>query len=108
MSLQNTSLPALLMLAGGVIEALPFRQIHGSSETLGFRFGGLAYSPDVSDFPEESHEALRVEHERTRRQSMSGFGFRDYRGSSRRIRYARAQHTMRSAAIVIFFPRFQN
>ena len=43
--------------AGGAIEALPFRQIHGSGETLGFRFGGLAYSPDVSDFPEESLEA---------------------------------------------------
>ena len=45
--------------AGGTIEALPFRQIHGSGETLGFRFGGIAYSPDVSDFPEESLEALR-------------------------------------------------
>jgi phosphoribosyl 1,2-cyclic phosphate phosphodiesterase len=45
--------------AGGAIEALPFRQIHGSGETLGFRFGGLAYSPDVNDFPEESLEALR-------------------------------------------------
>ena len=44
--------------AGGAIEALPFRQIHGSGETLGFRFGGIAYSPDVSDFPEESLEAL--------------------------------------------------
>ena len=44
--------------AGGAIEALPFRQIHGSGESLGFRFGGLAYSPDVSDFPEESLEAL--------------------------------------------------
>jgi len=44
--------------AGGAIEALPFRQMHGSGETLGFRFGGLAYSPDVSDFPEESLKAL--------------------------------------------------
>ena len=44
--------------AGGAIEALPFRQIHGSGETLGFRFGGIAYSPDVSDFPEESLGAL--------------------------------------------------
>jgi phosphoribosyl 1,2-cyclic phosphate phosphodiesterase len=44
--------------AGGVIEALPFQQIHGSGETLGFRFGGIAYSPDVSDFPEASLEAL--------------------------------------------------
>ena len=45
--------------AGGAIEALPFRQMHGQGETLGFRFGGIAYSPDVSDFPEESLEALR-------------------------------------------------
>ncbi len=48
------------------------------------------------------------EHERTRRQSMSGFGLRDYRSSSWRIRYTRAQHTMRSAAVVVFDPRFQN
>jgi phosphoribosyl 1,2-cyclic phosphate phosphodiesterase len=40
--------------AGGVIEALPFLQRHGTGQTLGFRFGGIAYSPDVSDFPEES------------------------------------------------------
>ncbi|HEX6830398.1 MAG TPA: MBL fold metallo-hydrolase, partial [Methyloceanibacter sp.] len=39
---------------GGGIEALPFRQRHGSGETLGFRFGGIAYSPDISDLPEES------------------------------------------------------
>jgi len=45
--------------AGGVVEALPFRQIHGSGETLGFRFGGVAYSPDVSDFPQESFDALQ-------------------------------------------------
>jgi len=44
--------------AGGVIAALPFRQIHGGCESLGFRFGGVAYSPDVSDFPEGSLEAL--------------------------------------------------
>jgi phosphoribosyl 1,2-cyclic phosphate phosphodiesterase len=40
--------------AGGVVEALPFRQKHGRGETLGFRFGGIAYSPDVSDLPEAS------------------------------------------------------
>ena len=44
--------------AGGAIEALPFRQVHGSSTTLGFRFGGLAYSPDMNDLPEESLAAL--------------------------------------------------
>jgi phosphoribosyl 1,2-cyclic phosphate phosphodiesterase len=43
----------------GIIEALPFRQRHGSGETLGFRFGGIAYSPDVSDVPEESLEYLK-------------------------------------------------
>ena len=40
--------------AGGVIEAMPFLQKHGLSDSLGFRFNGIAYSPDVSDFPEES------------------------------------------------------
>jgi len=39
---------------GGAIDAVAFGQIHGRGETLGFRFGGLAYSPDVSDLPEES------------------------------------------------------
>lgn len=43
---------------GGPVEVLPFRQRHGSSDTLGFRFGKLAYSPDVSDFPEEALPAL--------------------------------------------------
>ncbi len=44
---------------GGVIDVLAFRQIHGRGETLGFRFGGLAYSPDVSDLPEDSLAHLR-------------------------------------------------
>jgi phosphoribosyl 1,2-cyclic phosphate phosphodiesterase len=44
---------------GGIVDALAFRQIHGRGETLGFRFGALAYSPDVSDLPEESLELLR-------------------------------------------------
>lgn len=46
--------PVGILGAGGPIETLPFRQRHGSGETLGFRFGGIAYSPDVSDFPEET------------------------------------------------------
>jgi len=40
--------------AGGVIQALPFVQRHGSVNSLGYRFNRLAYSPDVSDFPEMS------------------------------------------------------
>jgi phosphoribosyl 1,2-cyclic phosphate phosphodiesterase len=44
--------------AGGPIQVLPFRQAHGPGETLGFRFGKAAYSPDVSGIPEESVAAL--------------------------------------------------
>jgi len=43
---------------GGAIPILPFRQIHGDIQSLGFRFGGLAYSCDVSDLPTESIDAL--------------------------------------------------
>ena len=39
---------------GGTITVIPFRQSHGESDTLGFRIGGIAYSPDVKDLPEES------------------------------------------------------
>ena len=51
--------PVTIIGAGGPVTALPFRQIHGSGETLGFRFGGIAYSPDMSDLPEESLGALQ-------------------------------------------------
>lgn len=40
--------------AGGVIEALPIRQFHGDIESLAFRFGNVAYSPDVSALPLDS------------------------------------------------------
>ena len=38
--------------------ATPFRQIHGSIDSLGFRIGDVAYSSDISDLPEESFAAL--------------------------------------------------
>ena len=44
--------------AGGTIEALPFRMIHGDIDALGFRFERIAYAPDVSRMPEESMPAL--------------------------------------------------
>lgn len=44
--------------AGGVIEALPFLQDHGDITSLGFRVGGLAYSSDLVELPEESLPAL--------------------------------------------------
>lgn len=39
---------------GGAIEIMPFRQRHGGGTSIGYRFGGLAYSPDMSDLPPES------------------------------------------------------
>jgi phosphoribosyl 1,2-cyclic phosphate phosphodiesterase len=43
---------------GGAVEVLPFKLAHGNTSALGLRFGGLAYSPDVSGFPDESLQAL--------------------------------------------------
>ncbi|MBT5517505.1 MAG: MBL fold metallo-hydrolase [Rhodobiaceae bacterium] len=43
---------------GGGITATPFRQIHGSIDSLGFRIGDVAYSSDISDLPEESFADL--------------------------------------------------
>jgi phosphoribosyl 1,2-cyclic phosphate phosphodiesterase len=37
--------------AGGVIEAMPFDLDHGDISALGFRFGALAYTPDVKRIP---------------------------------------------------------
>ncbi len=36
---------------GGTLTFEPLPQIHGDIISLGFRIGGLAYCPDVSDFP---------------------------------------------------------
>ena len=43
---------------GGNIIATPFRQIHGSIDSLGFRIGDVAYSSDISELPEESFDAV--------------------------------------------------
>jgi phosphoribosyl 1,2-cyclic phosphate phosphodiesterase len=44
---------------GGALSALPFRLLHGDSDALGFRFGSLAYVPDVSRVPAESMRYFR-------------------------------------------------
>lgn len=44
--------------AGGAIPVLAFWQEHGPVRSLGFRFGGLAYSSDVSDLDESAFAAL--------------------------------------------------
>ncbi len=43
---------------GGPIATLPFLQYHGDIQSLGFRFGGLAYSSDLHDVPDASLDAL--------------------------------------------------
>ncbi len=37
---------------GGAVEAVPFELDHGDCKALGFRFGGIAYTPDVVGIPE--------------------------------------------------------
>jgi phosphoribosyl 1,2-cyclic phosphate phosphodiesterase len=39
---------------GGPIDAMPFRLEHGEIDALGFRFGDIAYTPDLNGIPEES------------------------------------------------------
>lgn len=43
---------------GGAISARAFELIHGGITALGFRIGDVAYTPDVSDVPDEALEAL--------------------------------------------------
>lgn len=44
---------------GGPIHWKPFRQTHGSIQSLGFRIGPVAYCSDVSDFPPDAQNAIR-------------------------------------------------
>ena len=43
---------------GGVLSAIPIPQVHGDIPSLGFRFGNIAYSPDISALPEASEPLL--------------------------------------------------
>ncbi len=43
---------------GGAIAALPFRLEHGEIDALGFRFGDIAYTPDLNAIPKESRDFL--------------------------------------------------
>ena len=44
---------------GGAIEAVPILLEHGDMASLGFRFGNVAYSPDVGGIPESSVPLLQ-------------------------------------------------
>jgi phosphoribosyl 1,2-cyclic phosphate phosphodiesterase len=50
--------PVTIVGQGGPIAALPVLQVHGDIDSLGFRFGGVAYSADLSDLPSETVAAL--------------------------------------------------
>jgi phosphoribosyl 1,2-cyclic phosphate phosphodiesterase len=50
--------PVSIEGSGGQIAALPVRQIHGRIASLGFRIGGLAYSPDLSGLDPEAERAF--------------------------------------------------
>jgi phosphoribosyl 1,2-cyclic phosphate phosphodiesterase len=43
---------------GGAIEAMPFRLDHGEIPSLGFRFGDIAYTPDLNGIPASSRAYL--------------------------------------------------
>jgi phosphoribosyl 1,2-cyclic phosphate phosphodiesterase len=43
---------------GGAVETMPFDLDHGDISALGFRFGGLAYTPDVISIPDASRAFL--------------------------------------------------
>jgi len=53
--------PAPIPIEGptGIIEAVPIVQDHGEIGSLGFRFGSLAYSPDISGVPQASLALLQ-------------------------------------------------
>jgi phosphoribosyl 1,2-cyclic phosphate phosphodiesterase len=50
--------PVTIAGEGGAITALPYLQEHGDIPSLGFRFGKLAYSCDLSDIPAQTLPAL--------------------------------------------------
>ena len=45
--------------AGGVLTAKPFLQRHGPIDSLGFKFGNIAYSSDISELPDDSSDQIR-------------------------------------------------
>ena len=51
--------PVTIEGEGGALTLEPLPQIHGDIISLGFRIGGLAYCPDISDFPDTTAERLR-------------------------------------------------
>jgi phosphoribosyl 1,2-cyclic phosphate phosphodiesterase len=51
--------PVVIQGQGGAIEAVPVLQEHGDIPSLGFRFGGFAYSADLKNLPSASVALLQ-------------------------------------------------
>lgn len=51
--------PVIVEGEGGPVTAMPIIQAHGRIPSLAFRFGGLGYSPDVSDLDDEAEYRLQ-------------------------------------------------
>jgi phosphoribosyl 1,2-cyclic phosphate phosphodiesterase len=49
---------ALAPLTIGTLTVQPFRQIHGATQSIGYRIGGFAYSTDLNAIPEASAPCL--------------------------------------------------
>ena len=58
MKFPNRFAPFDLTGAGGPVPVLAFGQRHGRIRSLGYRFGPLAYSPDVDGLDEAAFAAL--------------------------------------------------
>lgn len=56
--IESLDTPVVINGAGGRIEVLGHRQVHGDIHSLGFRFGDVGYCSDVSDFPTASLSRL--------------------------------------------------
>ena len=51
--------PITIHGAGGSITALPFEVHHGTIDALGFRIGGMAYTPDIDGVPDAKPASAR-------------------------------------------------
>ena len=54
----QADVPVRINGKGGVIKVLPILQDHADLSSLGFRFGNVAYSPDISGVPNRSRKHL--------------------------------------------------
>lgn len=55
----TSSEPIMIDGPAGPLKAIPIPQVHGDITSLGYRFGNLAYSPDISDVPDSSIPLLQ-------------------------------------------------